>query len=293
MRELILMAAICGSVFHASAISDPAYQNTQYAQAIPQGYKQPARPVYEAKPEGLQYYASQQQPQKNVIQRPQSPIPQILFTTIPQAQLQPQHPQQRPVQTLFYDQAVKAQQQAQAQARQSQQQQQQQAYAQPVYQPQVKYVTRPEQPVYSAKIPQQQQQQQQQRQQQPRDDQADDYDPSPSYQFGFDVKDDQYTNYQNRKEEREGNKITGSYSVVDADGYIRTVKYTADPKEGFKAEVTREPTDIVIKTPKPDPQQFQTVHRQPPVRPQYVQAAPQQRPQYAQEEDQNVVYRYQ
>lgn len=61
--------------------------------------------------------------------------------------------------------------------------------------------------------------------------------PNPSYQFGFDVKDDQFTNYQTRKEERDGKTITGSYSVVDADGYIRTVKYTADPKEGFKAEV--------------------------------------------------------
>lgn len=58
-----------------------------------------------------------------------------------------------------------------------------------------------------------------------------------SYQFGFDVKDDYFTNYQNRKEQKENGKITGSYSVVDSDGYIRTVTYTADPKEGFKAEV--------------------------------------------------------
>lgn len=51
------------------------------------------------------------------------------------------------------------------------------------------------------------------------------------------MKDDLYTNYQNRKEQREGDKISGSYSVVDADGFVRVVKYTADPKEGFKAEV--------------------------------------------------------
>ena len=70
--------------------------------------------------------------------------------------------------------------------------------------------------------------------------------PSPSYQFGFDVKDDEFTNYQNRKESREGNVIKGSYSVVDSDGFIRTVTYTADPKEGFKAEVVREPTNIVV-----------------------------------------------
>lgn len=61
---------------------------------------------------------------------------------------------------------------------------------------------------------------------------------NPSYKFGFDVNDDLYTNYQNRKEQREGNKITGSYSVVDSDGFIRTVTYTADPKEGFKAQVS-------------------------------------------------------
>lgn len=65
------------------------------------------------------------------------------------------------------------------------------------------------------------------------------------------MKDDEYTNYQNRKEVRDGNVIKGSYSVVDSDGFIRTVTYTADPKEGFKADVVREPTDIVVKIPQP------------------------------------------
>lgn len=74
-----------------------------------------------------------------------------------------------------------------------------------------------------------------------------------SYQFGFDVKDDEYTNYQQRKEVRDGNVIKGSYSVVDSDGFIRTVTYTADPKEGFKADVVRQPTDIVVKIPTPSP----------------------------------------
>lgn len=46
------------------------------------------------------------------------------------------------------------------------------------------------------------------------------YQPSPNYQFGFDVKDDEFTNYQNRKESREGNIIKGSYSVVDSDGFM-------------------------------------------------------------------------
>lgn len=48
--------------------------------------------------------------------------------------------------------------------------------------------------------------------------------------------------------------IKGSYSVVDSDGFIRTVTYTADPKEGFKADVVREPTDIVVKVPTPAPE---------------------------------------
>ncbi|KAJ4441144.1 hypothetical protein ANN_10994, partial [Periplaneta americana] len=93
--------------------------------------------------------------------------------------------------------------------------------------------------------------------------------PNPHYQFAFDVKDDEFTNYQNRKEQREGGKISGSYSVVDSDGFIRTVKYTADPLEGFKAQVTREPTNIVVKIPTPPPQQEQVQEPQ-----QYVAARP-------------------
>ena len=124
--------------------------------------------------------------------------------------------------------------------------------------------------------------------------------PSPSYQFGFDVKDDEFTNYQNRKESRNGNVIKGSYSVVDSDGFIRTVTYTADPKEGFKAEVVREPTDIVIKVPTPAPQTQQPqgqIFRQAPAKPQqpqqqYVQQPqqPQHQQQYRQQQQQRPEY---
>lgn len=88
------------------------------------------------------------------------------------------------------------------------------------------------------------------------------------------MKDDENTNYQNRKESREGNVIKGSYSVVDSDGFIRTVTYTADPKEGFKAEVVREPTDIVIKFPKPTEKPETQSFRQAPAAKQF------QQPQY-------------
>lgn len=57
--------------------------------------------------------------------------------------------------------------------------------------------------------------------------------PNAQYQFSFDISDDESTNYHNRKEQRDGEKISGSYSVVDSDGFIRTVTYTADPEEVF------------------------------------------------------------
>lgn len=109
--------------------------------------------------------------------------------------------------------------------------------------------------------------------------------PNPSYQFGFDVKDDEFTNYQNRKESREGNVIKGSYSVVDSDGFIRTVSYTADPKEGFKAEVVREPTDIRVKVPKPQlqPEEQQQYRAAPKPQPQQQYIQPSQQGGYRQQ----------
>jgi hypothetical protein len=181
--------------------------------------------------------------------------------------------------------------------RQYQQQQAQQAQ-------QIQYSLPPQQQLYkpgppkqtlAARRPQPQFAPQQQSSQrfQKEDLEDEEYAEPQSYQFGFDVKDDEFTNYQNRKEVKDGNVIKGSYSVVDSDGFIRTVTYTADPKEGFKAEVVREPTDIVIKIPKP--------HQQPQgkLQNQYQAASPQQyrqqqqkQPQQAQQA-QNDEYEYQ
>ncbi|XP_070494770.1 cuticle protein 21 [Chironomus tepperi] len=156
-----------------------------------------------------------------------------------QEQQQPQQFQPAPART--YQKPAQIFVPEQQQPRQYQPQPQQVQYQQPKAQP------RPNKPVYR---------------QEEQESREEDYDPSPSYQFGFDVKDDEFTNYQNRKESRDGNVIKGSYSVVDSDGFIRTVTYTADPKEGFKAEVVREPTDIVIKVPTPAPQTQQQQHGQ-------------------------------
>lgn len=45
----------------------------------------------------------------------------------------------------------------------------------------------------------------------------------------------------NQQETRSGDVVQGSYSLIDADGFRRTVDYTADPVHGFNAEVRREP----------------------------------------------------
>jgi len=42
-------------------------------------------------------------------------------------------------------------------------------------------------------------------------------------------------------ETRNGDNVEGHYSLVDADGFKRTVHYTADPVHGFNAQVQREP----------------------------------------------------
>lgn len=70
----------------------------------------------------------------------------------------------------------------------------------------------------------------------------------------------------------------------------RTVTYTADPKEGFKAEVVREPTDIVVKTPTQAPQtehqQQQQLFRQAP-QPKQQQQQQHQQPEYSSSQHQH------
>lgn len=41
-----------------------------------------------------------------------------------------------------------------------------------------------------------------------------------------------------QEEWREGDKVKGYYSLLEPTGYIRTVKYGADKKSGFVADVT-------------------------------------------------------
>ncbi|XP_075970795.1 cuticle protein 8-like [Anticarsia gemmatalis] len=64
-----------------------------------------------------------------------------------------------------------------------------------------------------------------------------DYVAKPDYQYAYGVEDPHTGNLQNHKEQRDGDVVRGEYSLVEPDGSVRLVRYTADPKNGFQATV--------------------------------------------------------
>jgi len=74
-------------------------------------------------------------------------------------------------------------------------------------------------------------------------------DPHPQYTFAYNVQDALTGDSKSQQEVRDGDVVKGSYSVVDADGLLRTVFYTADPINGFNAVVQRGPVPVAV--PKP------------------------------------------
>ncbi|XP_030387356.1 uncharacterized protein LOC115633972 [Scaptodrosophila lebanonensis] len=59
----------------------------------------------------------------------------------------------------------------------------------------------------------------------------------PEYAFSYGVKDLHTGDVKSQWESREGDTIKGHYSILEPDGSIRTVHYTADGKKGFNAIV--------------------------------------------------------
>ncbi|XP_061393013.1 larval cuticle protein A2B-like [Musca vetustissima] len=81
---------------------------------------------------------------------------------------------------------------------------------------------------------------------------SEDFDPHPQYKFSYGVEDKLTGDSKNQNEERDGDAVRGEYSLIDADGYKRTVSYTADDANGFNAVVQREPLGhAVVKTVAP------------------------------------------
>ncbi|XP_055643382.1 larval cuticle protein A2B [Toxorhynchites rutilus septentrionalis] len=67
------------------------------------------------------------------------------------------------------------------------------------------------------------------------------HDPLPQYTYAYNVHDALTGDNKSQQETRDGDIVKGSYSLVEPDGTIRTVIYTADPINGFNAIVQRGP----------------------------------------------------
>ncbi|KAE8573812.1 adult-specific cuticular protein ACP-20 [Halyomorpha halys] len=66
-----------------------------------------------------------------------------------------------------------------------------------------------------------------------------DYYAHPKYAYDYGVKDGYTGDVKNQWEERDGDVVKGQYSLVEPDGTIRTVSYTADDHNGFNAVVSK------------------------------------------------------
>lgn len=60
----------------------------------------------------------------------------------------------------------------------------------------------------------------------------------PDYHYAYGVEDPLTGNQQNHKEHRDGDVVRGEYSLVEPDGSVRLVRYTADPKNGFQVSAS-------------------------------------------------------
>ncbi|KAJ1531919.1 hypothetical protein ONE63_000561 [Megalurothrips usitatus] len=67
------------------------------------------------------------------------------------------------------------------------------------------------------------------------------FDNNPQYDFAYRIHDEETGDAKGQTEERRGDAVHGSYSVVDPDGTLRVVKYTADDEHGFNAVVSLTP----------------------------------------------------
>jgi hypothetical protein len=75
---------------------------------------------------------------------------------------------------------------------------------------------------------------------------ADDYDPNPQYSYGYSIQDGLTGDAKGHQETRSGDVVQGQYSLVEPDGAVRTVTYTADPVNGFNAVVDRQAPAVAV-----------------------------------------------
>ena len=65
------------------------------------------------------------------------------------------------------------------------------------------------------------------------------FDSHPQYSYGYSISDSLTGDQKSASESRDGDVVKGQYSLVEPDGSVRTVTYTADPINGFNAVVDR------------------------------------------------------
>ncbi|XP_022200317.2 cuticle protein 7 [Nilaparvata lugens] len=63
--------------------------------------------------------------------------------------------------------------------------------------------------------------------------------PSRDYAFNYQVADPVTGDFKEQQESKHGDVVEGSYSLVEPDGSVRTVQYTAAPGAGFNAVVSK------------------------------------------------------
>uniref|UniRef100_A0A336M0P1 CSON007040 protein n=1 Tax=Culicoides sonorensis TaxID=179676 RepID=A0A336M0P1_CULSO len=61
----------------------------------------------------------------------------------------------------------------------------------------------------------------------------------PKYSFNYGIKDPHTGDVKSQHEVRDGDVVKGQYSLVEPDGSVRTVDYTADDHNGFNAVVSK------------------------------------------------------
>ncbi|XP_028168307.1 cuticle protein 7 [Ostrinia furnacalis] len=85
----------------------------------------------------------------------------------------------------------------------------------------------------------------------------------PRYAFNYGVADHSTGDVKSQHETRDGDVVKGQYSLVEPDGSIRTVDYTADSVNGFNAVVSKSGPSVhaAPPPPPPPPQQVKPVIR--------------------------------
>lgn len=73
----------------------------------------------------------------------------------------------------------------------------------------------------------------------------------PKYSFNYGIKDPHTGDVKSQHESRDGDVVKGSYSLVEPDGSVRTVDYTADDIHGFNAVVSKSAPTIHAKVVAP------------------------------------------